>query len=31
MKEIIATGRNTEEAIESALLELNVSREDVNI
>ena len=31
MKEIIATGRNTEEAIESALLELNVSREDVEI
>lgn len=31
MREIIATGKNTEEAIESGLLELNVSREDVNI
>ena len=31
MKEIIATGKNTEEAIESALLELNVAREDVDI
>lgn len=31
MKEVIATGKNTEEAIESALLELNAKREDVNI
>ena len=31
MKEIITTGKNTEEAIESALLKLNVDRDDVNI
>ena len=31
MKEIIATGKSTEEAIEAALLELNVAREDVDI
>ncbi len=31
MREIIATGKDTEEAIESGLKELNVSREDVNI
>lgn len=31
MREIIATGKDTEEAIETGLMELNVSREDVNI
>lgn len=31
MREIIATGKDTEEAIEAGLKELNVSREDVNI
>lgn len=31
MREIIATGKDTEEAIESGLLELNAKREDVNI
>lgn len=31
MREIIATGKDTEEAIETGLKELNVSREDVNI
>ena len=31
MREIIATGKDTEQAIEAGLLELNVSREDVKI
>lgn len=31
MREIIATGKDTEEAIETGLMELNVSRDDVNI
>lgn len=31
MQEIITTGKNTEEAIEAALLKLNASREDVDI
>lgn len=31
MREVIATGKDTEEAIESGLLELNASREDVEI
>ena len=31
MREIIATGKDTEQAIEAGLLELNVAREDVKI
>lgn len=31
MKEIISTGKTTEEAIEAGLIELNANREDVNI
>lgn len=31
MQEIIATGKDTEEAIENALIKLNADREDVNI
>ena len=31
MREIIATGKDTEQAIEAGFLELNVAREDVKI